>query len=155
MEPSLKELRTTNPQIETIHFISDGPLTQYRNKGNFYLLSTVPFLFGFVHITWNYSEKYHGKCAPDGVGAAVKREADQYVLRGGELQTPHREVSCFSKHAEMKTCSCYQPVKVDLRTTSHTEEVSTSGVGIVRGDSDQDICGKFVIVTYDELRPGS
>ncbi len=128
----------------------------------------MPFLSGFKHVSWNYSEKSHGKGAPDGIGGAVKKDADLYVRWGGELQTPldlyemltkksgstithywvseesiqkydelipgkltavrgtlkihqvlssqaaqisHREVSCFCKHAEIKTCLCYQPVK--------------------------------------------
>lgn len=168
LEPILRELRTTWPQITVLHVISDGAVTQYRNKANFYLLSTVPFLSGFKHVTWNYSEKAHGKGAPDGIGGSIKRDADLYVCRGGELQTPlelyemlakksgsaitphwisteriqkydelipdkltavkgtlkihqvfssqaaqisHREVSCFCKHVEMKSCLCYQPVK--------------------------------------------
>ena len=87
LEPILKELRTNSPQITTLHIISDGPVTQYRNKANFYLLSTLPFIYGFKNTTWNYSERAHGKGAPDGIGGAVKREADLYVQRGGELQT--------------------------------------------------------------------
>lgn len=88
LEPILGELCETFPQITTLHFLSDGPVTQYRNKNNFYLLSTVPFLSGFTKVTWNYSEKSHGKGALDGIGGAIKREADLYVHRGGELQTP-------------------------------------------------------------------
>ncbi|KAK0144585.1 hypothetical protein N1851_017038 [Merluccius polli] len=32
LEPILKELRETFPQITTLHILSDGPVTQYRNK---------------------------------------------------------------------------------------------------------------------------
>lgn len=68
--------------------MSDGPVTQYRNKKNFYLLSTIPFLSGFRQVTWNFSEKSHGKGAPDGVGGAVKRTADCAVQMGEDVQTP-------------------------------------------------------------------
>lgn len=88
LEPILKELCATFSQITVLHVIIDGPITQYRNKPNFYLLSTVPFLAEFNHVMWNYSEKSHGKGAPDGVGGASKRDADLCVQRGGELQTP-------------------------------------------------------------------
>ena len=77
LEPILKELRKTFPQITTLHILSDGPVTQYRNKNNFYLLSTVPFLSAIKNVTWNYSEKSHGKGAPDGIGGTImgdKRE---------------------------------------------------------------------------------
>lgn len=209
LEPILKELRVTSPQITVLHIISDGPVTQYRNKSNFYLLSTVPFLTGFKHVTWNYSEKCHGKGAPDGIGGAVKRDADLYVRRGGELQTPldlygmlakksgsnityhwindesiqkydelipenltavkgtlkihqvlsscaaqisHREVSCFCKHAVMKTCLCYQPVKVNLRETMcFIEPAPSSPEPSKEQASLQDLSGKFVIVSYDEV----
>ncbi|KAK0132285.1 hypothetical protein N1851_032914 [Merluccius polli] len=43
---------------------------------------------GFKSVTWNFSEKAHGKGAPDGVGATVKRIADTAVQRGKDLQTP-------------------------------------------------------------------
>ena len=34
---------------------------------------------GFKYATWNFSESGHDKGAPDGVGAAVKRQADNLV----------------------------------------------------------------------------
>lgn len=89
LEPVVRDAMTkceTPPS--SLHIISDGPVTQYRNRKNFYLLSTVPFLLGFKSVTWNFSEKAHGKGAPDGVGATVKRIADTAVQRGKDLQTP-------------------------------------------------------------------
>ena len=77
-----------NPTPTILHVMSDGPVTQYRNRKNFYLLSTIPFLSGFQQVTWNFSEKSHGKGAPDGVGGAVKRTADSAVQRGEDVQTP-------------------------------------------------------------------
>ncbi|KAK1875721.1 Isopentenyl phosphate kinase [Dissostichus eleginoides] len=210
LEPILRELRETFPQITSLHILSDGPVTQYRNKNNFYLLSTVPFLSGFTNVTWNYSEKSHGKGAPDGIGGAIKREADLYVHRGGELQTPqdlyemlnkrlgssityywvsresiescdelipgslqavkgtfkihqvvssqpakitHREVSCFCKRLEMSPCPCYKPVTVDLRNTVHHTENQPRSLPEPPREQESvlDLCGKFVIVPYDEL----
>ncbi|CAL8394895.1 unnamed protein product [Boreogadus saida] len=43
---------------------------------------------GFKQVTWNFSEKSHGKGAPDGVGGAVKRIADSSVNMGVDIQTP-------------------------------------------------------------------
>ncbi|KAJ4934782.1 hypothetical protein JOQ06_007564 [Pogonophryne albipinna] len=89
LEPVVRDAMTkceTPPS--SLHIISDGPVTQYRNRNNFYLLSTMPFLFGFKSVTRNFSEKAHGKGAPDGVGATVKRLADTAVQRGKDLQTP-------------------------------------------------------------------
>lgn len=89
LEPVLKDImQNCDPSPTTLHVLSDGPVTQYRNKKNFYLLSTIPFLSGFKQVTWNFSEKSHGKGAPDGVGWAVKGIADSAVQRGADLQTP-------------------------------------------------------------------
>lgn len=88
LKPVLQNMREQNPSITTLHCMSDGPVTQYRNRKNFYLLSTVPFLFGFKKVTWNFSEKSHGKGAPDGVGGAAKRCADDFVRKGGDIQDP-------------------------------------------------------------------
>ncbi|CAL8336740.1 unnamed protein product [Boreogadus saida] len=41
----------------------------------------------FKQVTWNFSEKSHGKGAPDGVGGAVKRIADSSVNMGVDIQT--------------------------------------------------------------------
>ncbi|KAA0721693.1 hypothetical protein E1301_Tti014312 [Triplophysa tibetana] len=89
IEPLLKDVRERcSPPPTTLHVMSDGPVTQYRNKKNFYLLSTVPFLSGIKRVTWNFAEKSHGKGAPDGVGGAVKRVADSAVQGGADVQTP-------------------------------------------------------------------
>eukprot|EP00064_Thunnus_orientalis_P020520 superscaffoldBa00005679_g20658 len=74
-----------NPSATTLHVISDGPTTQYRSKKNFYLLSTMPFRFGFNRVTWNFLEAGHGKGPADGVGAAIKRNADAIVARGIDI----------------------------------------------------------------------
>lgn len=38
-------------------------------------------------ISWNYQEAGHGKGAPDGIGAVVKRTADNHVRFGGDVAT--------------------------------------------------------------------
>lgn len=73
LDPVLGMIRQRFPEVKKLHFFSDGPATQYRQKGNFYLLSTEPYKLGFENINWNYFEAGHGKGAPDGVGGALKR----------------------------------------------------------------------------------
>jgi hypothetical protein len=70
------------PSATAVHLVSDGPTTQYRSKNNFYYLSTLPFEMCLQRITWNFLEAKHGK---DGVGAAVKRRADEIVAQGKDL----------------------------------------------------------------------
>ncbi|KAK0145791.1 hypothetical protein N1851_015288 [Merluccius polli] len=105
LEPVLKDaiLKCKSPP-SSLHVISDGPVNQYRNRKNFYLLSTVPFLYGFKNVSWNFSEKAHGKGAPDGVGGAVKRLADAAVLRGRDLQTAEH---VFNFLKDESTVRCY------------------------------------------------
>ncbi|XP_022078608.1 uncharacterized protein LOC127533326 [Acanthochromis polyacanthus] len=186
----------SNKKIKTLHFMSDGPLTQYRNRKNFYLMSTLPFLRGIENITWNYSEKSHGKGAPDGVGGSVKRGADTFVLQGGDLQNPKdlfeflkksdsnveffwiseedislideavpeelpvvkgtlaihqvtasattpgkisfRDVSCFC-HRNGVVCECGEPCEFEMKVSSFSS----------KEDSDEDLAGKMVIVSYE------
>lgn len=81
-------MENSGHKIDTLHVLSDGPVTQYRNRANCYLLSSVPYTWGLKQITWNYSERAHGKGAPDGVGGAVKRMADNHVHGGQDLKSP-------------------------------------------------------------------
>ena len=48
---------------------------------------------GFKLSTWNFSEAGHGKGAPDGVGATIKRMADHAVLAGEDITSASELVS--------------------------------------------------------------
>jgi len=73
--------------IDTIHILSDGPATQYRNKKNFFLIAHYlsDMIPGIKLATWNFSEAGHGKGAPDGIGAVLKRTADRVVAQGKDV----------------------------------------------------------------------
>jgi len=79
MEPILKLIRQQYPAVQTLHFYSDGPCTQYRQKCNFFLFCTKLFDLGFRSGSWNFSEAGHGKGPADGIGGAIKRCADRLV----------------------------------------------------------------------------
>jgi len=53
LEPILHDLRSTNPEITDLHFYSDGPTTQHRNKINFFLLSTMVHEMASIIASWN------------------------------------------------------------------------------------------------------
>ena len=61
LSPILDDLQAQHPNVKILHFFSDGPTTQYRQKGNFYLFSTVIFKRGFKLASWNFHEAGHGK----------------------------------------------------------------------------------------------
>ena len=54
--------------ITILHFISDGPTTQYKNKTNFRL----PFAMGFEVLHWKFLEASHGKGPGDGIEPPLK-----------------------------------------------------------------------------------
>ncbi|KAJ4935765.1 hypothetical protein JOQ06_017293 [Pogonophryne albipinna] len=68
-------------------------------------------------------------------------------------QITHREVSCFCKRLEMSPCPCYKPVTIDLRNTVHHTENQPRSLPEPPREQESvlDLCGKFVIVPYDEL----
>ncbi len=68
MNPVLNYLQATYPDVSVLHFLSDGPCTQYKQKGNFFLFSTELARRGLKGGTWNFFEATHLKGAPDGVG---------------------------------------------------------------------------------------
>lgn len=84
LEPVLKSLPST---VENLHFLSDGPVTQYRNKTMFFILACrlLEFYSNTITFSWNYHEAGHGKGAPDGIGATCKRTADQMIAQNRDI----------------------------------------------------------------------
>ncbi|ROI70160.1 hypothetical protein DPX16_0511 [Anabarilius grahami] len=85
LDPILDFLKKDHSDVQNLHFFSDGPVTQYKNRSNFYIISTEPHQKGFSTVTWSYFEAGHGKGSPDGVGAALKRTADNLVRQGKDI----------------------------------------------------------------------
>ncbi|CAG4918489.1 unnamed protein product [Colias eurytheme] len=73
-------------KIDSIHFQSDSPSSQYRNKTMFYIISKLYWYYTNLRlVTWNYTEAGHGKGAADGIGGTVKRLADAAVAHGNNI----------------------------------------------------------------------
>ncbi len=78
------------PGLKQIHYWTDSPTAQYRNKTIFNLISSHHLLYKGIHATWNYFESGHGKGPCDGIGGTVKRLADDAVKRGvASIQDAH------------------------------------------------------------------
>ena len=75
MKRLVSEMKTVTPDLKHIHYYTDSPTSQYRNKSIFYIVSGHKSLFG-VSASWNYFEAGDGKGPCDGVGGSVKRMAD-------------------------------------------------------------------------------
>jgi hypothetical protein len=76
--PKLKEIV---PSLEKIHYWTDSPSSQYRNKFIFHSLLMHKTAYG-VEARWNYFEAGHGKGPCDGLGGTTKRLADQAIKQG-------------------------------------------------------------------------
>lgn len=70
--PIMDMVKVQFPDLKNLHFFSDSPAIQYRQRGKFYLISTEPSLSGFKNATWSFFEVSLGKGAPDGVGGSLK-----------------------------------------------------------------------------------
>ncbi|KAL3283191.1 hypothetical protein HHI36_006343 [Cryptolaemus montrouzieri] len=64
LEPIMKQLSNS---VENVYFLSDGPVTQYRNKYMFFFLACyLPMKYKNIKkFSWNYHEAGHRKGAPD------------------------------------------------------------------------------------------
>lgn len=89
LDPVICDVLNKLPAIDTIHFWSDSPATQYRNKTMFRSIAEyVPRTYPCINaISWNYSEAGHGKGAPDGIGGTLKRTSDRLVAMGKDIPT--------------------------------------------------------------------
>ncbi|CAH2098872.1 unnamed protein product [Euphydryas editha] len=84
--PVLNFIENEAPHVNVIHFISDSPTGQYRNKKMFYIISQLQWHFPNLRVVaWNYTESGHGKSSADGVGATIKRTADRIVAQGCDI----------------------------------------------------------------------
>ena len=127
LDPVLKYIRKEYPEACNLHFISDGPTSQYRNKSCFYLASTVPFMHGFKSVTWNYTEASHGKGAPDGVGGALKNLADRIVAYGTSI--PNAD----SLYDQLKVNSSVTLFKVSEEKIKASSELTPPDLKVVPG----------------------
>lgn len=73
-----REIKQLVKDLKWIHYVTDSPTSQYRNKTVFYLIAHHAEMFN-VHASWLYFEAGHGKSACDGVGGSSKRMAEEAV----------------------------------------------------------------------------
>ena len=76
--PLLKEII---PDLKMIHYWTDSPISQCRNKTIFKIISYHEECFN-CRASWSYIEVGHGKGPCDPIGGTAKRKADQAVKNG-------------------------------------------------------------------------
>jgi hypothetical protein len=96
LQPILEDYRT---EIESLHFQSDSPATQYRNLKMFWIIiaKIVPLFDRLNFLSWSFSESGHGKGPVDGVGATLKRTCDARVSHGMDVSNFNEFEECVSK----------------------------------------------------------
>ena len=92
----IHKLRRTLPQLERVHFITDSPTSQYRNRTIISLLGLFPALFNMT-ATWTWLECGHGKGPCDGLGGSMKQKADNLVKNGEAIRTAEEFASKIQK----------------------------------------------------------
>ncbi|XP_041368077.1 uncharacterized protein LOC121382620 [Gigantopelta aegis] len=97
LDPVLEDIKQNHPTVTHLHFYSDGPTTQYRQKCNFYMLSSEIYEKGFQGATWNFHEAGHGKGIPDGVGGTLKQTANRKVRHGTDIMHAEDFVTVLQK----------------------------------------------------------
>lgn len=102
LNPVIEHIKNMHGDVNVLHFFSDGPTSQYRQKGNFYKFCKVKAEKSFKLATWNFHESGHGKGVPDAVGAAIKRMADNIVSFGNDIPTATEFVECVGAKSTVK-----------------------------------------------------
>lgn len=72
------QLMVLLPKLKVVNFISDSPSSQYRNRSSVSLIAKFLSLFK-TSATWIWLEAGHGKGPCDGIGGALKNQADNLV----------------------------------------------------------------------------
>src|SRR6476469_1973897 len=103
LKPVLMEIQGKHPEVDTLHIVSDGPTSQYRNRFNLWYMShNIPIMCPNVkNVTWNYSEAGHGKGPMDGVGGVLKRTADRHVCFGNDVANVSDFVAVLQKRTSV------------------------------------------------------
>lgn len=101
LKPVLTHITRQSPEIDSIHIFSDGPTTQYRQKKNFFLFTTIIKDFALTG-TWNFFEASHGKGAADGIGGSVKRLLDKKVSYGNDILDAESALTLLKDETSIK-----------------------------------------------------
>ncbi len=142
MDPILREIYRVHLSVDTVHFWSDGPSKQYKNKKNFILLSDIHWNWGLKgqHRT---SFQLHMERVLQ-MDLEVKRAADSSVLRGQGQAVPWQfptEIFCSPPRKCVKTFSTTSDRK-GRRATIRPTSTGITAESIKTGD--------WMAVVYDE-----
>ena len=126
-------LQNLNPNLKQIYYLTDSPTSQYRNKTIFQFLSYHKEQYG-IDARWDYLEAGHGKGPCDGLGAAVKRAADDSVKQGKcVIQSPEDFFAWTQGDPKSSTISYFYVNKVDVQECQKHIDNKKDGLQPVTG----------------------
>ena len=114
----IPEMKAILPSLKYVHYVTDSPTSQYRNKKIFHILVKHRSEFG-VNASWHYFEAGHGKGPCDGVGGTTKRMADEAVK---QHKATIQDANDFFQWAKAQTSSTIQYLFVSKEECLTTEE---------------------------------
>ena len=85
LERLLSMLQSSVPDLQEVHFFSDGAAAQFKQRYLFRNLTYLARAFN-VLISWHFFASHHGKGVVDGLGATVKRLVHQQILTGKDCR---------------------------------------------------------------------
>lgn len=92
------------PHLTKIHYISDSPVSQYRNKSIAKIVSHHEEYFQGIQATWDFLESGHGKGPCDGVGGSIKRSADVAVKHGSIISNAEEFFAWAQTYSSTISC---------------------------------------------------
>ena len=81
IEELIPEILKVKPNANKVHYWTDSPTSQYRNRYIFKLTAKHHQKY-HMKAQWNYFEAGHGKGPCDGLGGTTKRMADEAIRQG-------------------------------------------------------------------------
>ena len=137
----MRQLKTDIPNSATLHFVTDSPTSQYRNRNICALVAKFPLLFG-VTASWTWLKAGHGKGPCDGVGGGIKKKADNLVKAGSIISNSNE--FCQAIRESPSKMTLFEVTAEDIEECKRTMEVwkapSLPGImsahALVRYDAD-------------------
>ena len=107
-------VREILPDLERIHYISDSPTSQYRNRSIAKVIANHLQYFPGISGTWDYLQVGHGKSACDGVGGSIKKSADIAVKRNTIIANAQDFFQWAVENNDVMQCVYVSPGDVSL-----------------------------------------
>ena len=107
--PTISELI---PGLKFIHYRTDSPTSQYRNKTIFKIVSCHEEYFNVLP-SWNYMEAGHGKGPCDPIGGIAKRRADLAVKNDKAVIQDAKDFHTWAKKSEETSAIKYSFISTE------------------------------------------